>query len=570
MNQRDLEKALEQEVERWPGVKVEFVPGGKHPKARYTFEGQMLSRPYPSTPGDSAFGIHNMLGDHRRVLKQLGAKRDKPEPSREEDEAPYRKPNEGKAKRPDPVAREPVEPKPDLADQAVAAGLATPERRDAIQAERSADTYRQRDSLTAYVERQMAVERAADDEDDDELSDEAERQARLEALILQVSEIRDGIYFGLDETVYHAVPRLSASGLQRLCVSPATFWRGSWLDPEAPDLDEGATPALILGKAYHCARLEPDRFHASYCRKPSKDDYRGQKIITSDTGVKAALKELGCQQTITSESTLERAQRLRDEGHEGPIWALIMDEHERERAGRVAIEAKFFDQIAADMERIRQHGEIAELLSGGEAEVSIFWTDSHGLPCKCRVDYLTPGWWDDFKTFDNSRGKILEQALADAVRYNRYYVQAVHYREGVEAVRTGGLEIVGEATDAQRALVAAIQIRPDELACWYIFQEKKGVPNLLAREFPFYDVPLAIEHGWSAGASAEGQARAEAATRRRTGIAARGEIEVVHAKDQFVLYSNAYKPGTPWFPLSAKARFSDLDFAPGWLEGKYQ
>lgn len=555
---RELADAIKREVEHWPDVTVEIVEGGKHPKAKFKFGGKVLSRPFAGTTGDSAFGVHQMLGDMRRTMRQLGAERAKPDPTRDEDEAPYRKPNDGAAKRQLPRG-EPAGVKPDVADQLVAAGAASPEQAEAAK----------RDPVKAVAISAFAGAVADQYVPADEDEGEDERQARIDALIAQVEAIVDGVYFDLPEAVYHAVPRLSASGLQRLCVSAATFWRGSWLDPDAPELDEEQTAAQLLGKAYHCARLEPDRFHDSYCRKPCKEDYAGQKMITADTGVKAALKDLGETQSIGTESTVERAQRLRDCGHEGPIWALIMDEHERERAGRVPIEAKFFDQIAQDMERIRGQGEIADLLTGGAAEVSVFWTDHHGLKCKCRVDYLTPGWWDDFKTFDNSRGKVLDQALADAVRYNRYYVQAVHYRDGVEAVRTGGLQIVGEASDAQRALIAAIQIRPEELDCWFIFQEKKGIPNLLAREFPFFDVPLAITSDWDTGASEEAKKRGHDATRSPTGIASRGRIEIIHAKDTFVLYSNAYDPGTPWFPLEAKGRFSDMDFNSFWIEGKY-
>lgn len=552
MNKAEIEKAIQREVEEWPGVTVEFVSGGKHPKVKFTYLGNMLARPYPGSPSDAMFGIHRTLGDCRRALKQLGAQRPKPEPTKEEDEAPYRKPNDGADKRPHPVEGELAEPKPDVADQLVAVGVATEEDRTRVQAERVRGW-----DLAGVA---GPVSHPASDEEDDEA------EARRAAIRDAASAIVDGVYFDLPPEVYHAVQRLSASGLQRLCVSPATFWRGSWLDPDAPELDEEQTKAQQLGKAYHVARLEPHRFHETYCRLPDKEDY-GKGLITSDAGIKAALKELGEPQSQGTETIVDRANRLLEAGHEGPVWAVIMDAFELERAGRIPIPAKYFDQIEQDMERIRGSGEIAELLTGGEAEVSIFWTDQHGLKCKCRIDYLTPEWWDDFKTFDNSRGKMLEQALADAMRYNRYHVQASHYRDGVEAVRSGGVDIVGEASDEQRRLIAAIRIKPDELSCWYVFQEKGGVPNLLAREFPFYDVPLQTRLN-NAGATAEQQATAEAATRTRSGLFVRAQTDVEHAKRLFVLYSQAYDPGTPWFPLNARARFSDLDFNTYWLEGK--
>jgi hypothetical protein len=382
-----------------------------------------------------------------------------------------------------------------------------------------------------------------------------------------VEDIVDGVYFGLPDTVYHAVPRLSGSYLQLLCVSPATFWAKSWLNPEREELDEDETKAQQLGKAYHCARLEPERFHSAYCRAPDKAEY-GDQLLTSDAAIKAELKALNEQQTMGTETIVERAKRLVAAGCEKPIWALVMDEHEQQRAGRIAIPAKYFDQIEQDMERIAGNSEIAALLNGGQAEVSIFWTDEHGLKMKARLDYLTPTHWSDLKTFDNSRGKVLAQALSDFVRFNRTYVQAAVHREAVEAVRTAGLDVQGAATDEQRALVAQLRTKPEPLDCWFVFQEKNGIPNLLARQFVFFDVPEAVTNSWDTGADEEAIAAGHAATMRRTGLYSRAQWEVRHAKETFVLYAESYQPGRPWFPLESVGRFSDLDFNTHWIEGK--
>ena len=78
------------------------------------------------------------------------------------------------------------------------------------------------------------------------------------------NNLPDGIYFDLPMEAYLGIERLSATGLQLLCASPAAFWAKSWLNPEKADEDEEETKAQQLGKAYHCARLEPDRFHDAY------------------------------------------------------------------------------------------------------------------------------------------------------------------------------------------------------------------------------------------------------------------------------------------------------------------
>lgn len=557
MNRRDLEKALQAEVENWPGVTVEFIePTGKgHPKAKYSFGGKMLSHAYPSTPSDAAFGIHAMLGDHRRIMKKLGAVRAKPEPSKDEDEAPYRKPNDGAAKRPDPVKGEPAKPVPDLADQLVEKGVATPEQAKAARApERKASVLAH---AAAAALATSGVPLAADDAPPDHDAIKAAFEARVAGIV-------DGIYFGLPADVYHAVPRLSSSGIQRMCVSPATFWRGSWLDPERPDFNEEETIWQLLGRAYHTARLEPHLFESTYVRELDKADAPKGTLFTG-TEMSAKLEEFGLKKSGT---VAEQAERLVDAGFPANrLWPLIKEAWEAERAGRTALPAKHYDQMITDRDRISLNGQIAPLLAGGEAEVSIFWTDKHGVQMKARIDYLTRDWWVDFKTFDNSRGKTLNQALVDAVRYNRYYIQAPVYREAIEAVRFGNLQIIEAQTDDQRALVAALAIKPGELRCWYVFQEKGGIPNLLAREFPFYAVPWTTIFNEQITDDESRKLAVREATKKRTSLFIKGEAEVLQAKQLFVLYSEVYQPGEPWFPIDAIGAFSDDDFHPYWLEG---
>ena len=546
MNKRDMEDALRREVEQWAGVEVEFAePTGKgHPKAKYSFGGKMLSHPYASSPSDSAFGVRAMLGDHRRVLKKLGAERAKPEPSKEEDEAPYRKPNDGKAKRANPIKTGTAPVTPDLAEKLVDVGAASPE-----QAKNA------KDAQPIIIMRNEGPEGTQEQPGDDAIK--AAFEARIAAIV-------DGIYFDLPEDVYHAVPRLSSSGIQKICVSPATFWRGSWLDPERPDHDEEQTIYQLLGKAYHVARLEPHLFESTYVRELDKSEAPKGALITGDD-MKKVLEEYGLPK---SGKVLDQAERLADAGYPAnKLWPLIVKDWEAERGQRIPLPAKHYDQMVKDSERISKNAEIAPLLQGGEAEVSIFWTDEHGVQMKARVDYLTRDWWVDFKTFDNSRGKNVNQALVDAVRYNRYYIQAPVYREAIEQIRVGNLPIIEASTDDQRALIAAMAIRPGELQCWYVFQEKGGIPNLLAREFPFYSVPYTTLFNEAITDDEERKLAVREATKNRTALFIKGAGEVLQAKKLFELYRQVYEDGEPWFPIHSIGKFSDEDFHPYWLEG---
>lgn len=586
---RDYEEAFERECQHWPGTRVEFSQGGKHQKAKFWFQGPtaeyMLALTYPGTPSDAARGIHNALAQARRTLKALGAKRDAPEPSAEEDEAPYRKPNNGAAERPHPVAGEQAKPQPDVIDQLVGAGIA---KQDAADVARAEKVLAGKPQPEAPVRQPINIAEAV------EVSDEPSERlvkhlrdcgfdisivgpvSRAGVIMAAVDMIEDGIYFGLPMEVYRNVPRLGATDLQRLNKSAGDFWAGSWLDPDRKDeADEEQKKWKVVGSAYHCARLEPDQFEARYCRQPCKADFADQAAehgaCWNGTEIGTMLGSMGHTKKRAEESVGEQGSRLEDAGFEGVIWPLIDARFQASKGDKIALEARVWDEIVRDMERLKGSADIHGMFTdAGASEVSVFWTDDNNIQRKARFDRLELDRWLDFKTFDNSRDKRLEQAIIDAVRFNRYYLTAASYFDAAEAVRVGGLQIRGEATDIERELIARLQIKPEHLECVFVFQQKSGIPNLLARTFRFFDVPDSIENSWDTGADEEAQARGHDATRRPTQIYAKGKAEIDYAKRLFAMYAQVYLPGEPWAPLEPMGSISDADFSPNWLEGRYE
>jgi hypothetical protein len=72
----------------------------------------------------------------------------------------------------------------------------------------------------------------------------------------QTPDIPDGMHFGLDAEVYHAIPALSASGIKNLLISgPDFYYRCPWLNP-AYEEEETDTVAKTAGRAYHTRILE--------------------------------------------------------------------------------------------------------------------------------------------------------------------------------------------------------------------------------------------------------------------------------------------------------------------------
>lgn len=408
----------------------------------------------------------------------------------------------------------------------------------------------------------------------------------------------DGIYFSMPEEVYHALPRLSVSGMQKLLVSPATFWAGSWLNPKKastlaatlaasasnlalsvlanlqqlhpdmpepdPEEAEESTKAQVLGKAYHAARLEPELLEERFVRALDKRDMLKGSLFTG-TDMGKALEDLGEKK---SGSVAEQCARLIKAGFDSSkLWHAQLLEWETERAGRTPIPAEFWDDIIADMELIRSTPEIAKLLTDGAAEVSILWTDARGISMKARLDYLRAAGWTDFKTFANPGGKHLEQCISDAFAFNRYHVQAAGYREAIEAIRTGAITIEGEAPESGRDIIAQIQLATAEPECWYVFQEKGGIPNLLAKRVRFHETPVGREGEIQAFALSEDHAqRTRELMERRSLWLVRAEREVRKAKRLFRAYSEIYSAGESWRPFNPVGELTDLSFHTHWLD----
>ena len=380
-------------------------------------------------------------------------------------------------------------------------------------------------------------------------------------------KIYDGIYFGLDEDAYIAIERLSKSGMKKLRTSPADFWHESWLNPDRPDLtpeqERVRQKARLIGRAYHAARLEPEKFAEQYVRELSQADYAGTEgFISTGADMKAALKNLGEKQTG---NVGEQAQRLAAAGHKGPIWHLEKAAWEAKvRADQVVIPAKDYEEILVDMERLKKAQGIDDLLSGGAAEVSVLWTcEQTGIKMKARFDYLKAGEWVEFKTFANPGGKNLRQCIMDAVQYNRYHIDAVSYLEAANAIK--GLAIQGEASDAQKAIVEQIKARPAGLDCQFVFQQKGGVPNILSRKFRFFDVPVSTK-AHEAGLDEDAKALAREKMGRRTAVHIKAAMEIKMAKRDFAAYSEIYQRGDPWLPFDPAGEITDADFRPYWLE----
>lgn len=178
---------------------------------------------------------------------------------------------------------------------------------------------------------------------------------------------------------YHGAAAVNRGQLVQYLKSPAEWAAGK----EAGDPD-----TLRFGRAVHTATLEPELYG------PVVVDIKG----TATKKFKEALSE---------------------------------------HAGELVVTADEYDQIEHMAQAVHRHRAAAQLLEGGDTEVSYFWEDAAtGLLCKCRLDYRGRGYAVDLKT----TGKPVAE-FQRAVYAYMYDVQAAFYLDGANEHEELPLEV---------------------------------------------------------------------------------------------------------------------------------
>lgn len=188
---------------------------------------------------------------------------------------------------------------------------------------------------------------------------------------------------------YHVkrLGEISNSGIKRLLRSPAHY--RAWIEDAEENVD---TPALVFGRAFHCALLEPNVYADTYVVEPDFGDCRFKEN-------KAA----------------------RD------AWRSA-------NAGKELISASDQARITAMITSVYAHPIASRAVISGRPEVTLRWTDEEsGLPCKARADYFVDGkmrYVLDVKTCEDASPEV----FAKAVHKYGYHVQHAHYSEGFRAI----------------------------------------------------------------------------------------------------------------------------------------
>ena len=286
----------------------------------------------------------------------------------------------------------------------------------------------------------------------------------------------DGLYFGLPESDYHALPRLSASGIKRLLVSLPDFYEFSWMNPnhEPPEKD-----GLVLGKASHMRIVEgKEAFYAAYVEALDPDDYPDALKTIDDMKIALKKREL----PITGNKSVLTA-RLVEASPNLQVWDGLKTAHAVMHEGKTLLKHELIARIEIAAAMIEKHPQLQKCFTGGEPEVSILWTDEEtSVRMKTRLDYLKPRAICELKTFSNPLNKPIDRAITTAIASYRYHIQAAVNLIGVEHARgfiRDGAVHGGEGNPLCDALMGA-----DDFHYLFIFQKTGPAPLARGKEWP--------------------------------------------------------------------------------------
>ena len=211
-----------------------------------------------------------------------------------------------------------------------------------------------------------------------------------------------GLVLGLPNSVYQASDAVSQSQLKVFRQSPAHFHAKFGQPVPAVFADAYAgSDEMFAGSLCHCATLEPEAFDLRYLVGPDVKTRRAK------------------------------------------AWTEAVEAN----PGRVLITPRQYAVAQAQAAALRRVDAVAEILVGGQCEVSAFWVDPlTGLRCRCRPDCANSEFGTrldplamllDVKTTRDASRRAVQMTIA---RYG-YHCQAEWYRRGYAAA--SGVPVAG-------------------------------------------------------------------------------------------------------------------------------
>lgn len=250
----------------------------------------------------------------------------------------------------------------------------------------------------------------------------------------------EGIFFGMSDDEYHAIPALSNSGIKAIASSPMRFWATSrWLNPsydewrreqEEKRKKDGAEH-FDEGHAYECRIFEGRQaFAERFAVRLDKKDYPNALVTIAD--MEAAAPD-GVK--LNGKSKGEKWTHLKSLDGTLELWDEIVEDHAAANEGKCLISAFTYRQMEIAAAMIEKDPEIGPIVRTGQPQVVLCWIcPTTGVPMKAKLDLMKVKMIADLKTIKASDMSI-ERAIAMEIAKRKYAIQPSVYGEGAREVR---------------------------------------------------------------------------------------------------------------------------------------
>ena len=219
--------------------------------------------------------------------------------------------------------------------------------------------------------------------------------------------MQPGVY-SISNEQYHASPGISRSAIMDFRKTPRHYWH-KHINPDY--IKPTATPAMVLGEAFHVALLEPDKFEDRFAVKERNNLLIGKLPLLRDVGREAYDEAKRKQEAVRAEK-----ERLEKEFEERSIDKIVIDEDDYKKIITMKSEI-----LADDTNK--------EIVTDAKVEQSIFWIDPDTqLLCKCRPDIWHNAFIVDLKTTNDASEEEFRRSI---VKYG-YHIQFAMIREGLK------------------------------------------------------------------------------------------------------------------------------------------
>ncbi len=294
--------------------------------------------------------------------------------------------------------------------------------------------------------------------------------------------VAEGVHIGMPDSVYFDVPALGSTDLKALYWDPPTWWAQSEHNPSRRATRRQARRSgKDLGSALHVLVLQGDEaYRNAYAIEP--DDGRSDWLRTRDDA-RAALRSIGVEipKGDFSNATVNRLIRRHGLAHRYFDTARL-DFEAAQRAGRPHVSEDEDRRLTYVARLIREHEFLGPALSGGVAELAVFWreADDPDTLMRAKFDYVRRRRMFDLKKIGNSRGRDTDSAIRSAIEQYDYDIQRRLYdtawTKAAEFILAGQLHAWADdgqqrrVTTAERDQLAAIADAGAMQWCWIFVQ----------------------------------------------------------------------------------------------------